>query len=228
MENENKLFDSAYQLWIKEQVSLRSGENLRRLKNGHTHEGQLFCRQVWWPAIGHFTHLHTEYEVYDFQDGARYIDFAYIRPPYKIAIEIDGFKTHARDIDRWRFSDGLFRQNDLVQDDWKIYRFSYDAVKDKPKFCQQYIRQIIGRLYGGKNMAELSFPLKYREVIRLAARAGAYITPQQVSVALNCSDKHARLILRQMVDKDILQPASGNHRIRSYRLKPSFQSDSIM
>ncbi|WP_426901554.1 hypothetical protein [Rossellomorea vietnamensis] len=39
----------------------------------------------------HFRFLHPEYEINDFKDGKRYLDFAYIRPTMQICFEIDGW-----------------------------------------------------------------------------------------------------------------------------------------
>ena len=89
--------------------------------------------------MANFYILYPEFEVKDFRDGTRYIDFAYIRQGLKLAIEIDGYTTHASQISRTQFSDGLIRQNDLMIDGWKILRFSYDDVKDRPRMCEQII-----------------------------------------------------------------------------------------
>ncbi|WP_252183434.1 hypothetical protein [Rossellomorea vietnamensis] len=73
----------------------------------------------------HFRFLHPEYEINDFKDGKRYLDFAYIRPTMQICFEIDGYGPHLQKISRWQFSDSLERQNQLVIDGWTVIRFSY-------------------------------------------------------------------------------------------------------
>ncbi|MGO4110128.1 hypothetical protein [Paenibacillus sp. YAF4_2] len=92
-------------------------------------------QKVWFPAFSQFDCLHPEYEIVDFRDGKRYLDFAYIRSPLRLAIEIDGYNSHAAGISRWQFSDHLVRQNHLVIDEWNVLCFSYDYVKDKPRMC---------------------------------------------------------------------------------------------
>ncbi|WP_436241973.1 DUF559 domain-containing protein [Paenibacillus sp. LjRoot56] len=57
----------------------------------------------------------------------------------KLAIEIDGYATHVSEISRTQFSDGLIRQNHLMIDGWKVLRFSYDDVKNRPRMCEQII-----------------------------------------------------------------------------------------
>lgn len=126
-------FKEAYDDFLKCHVQKkRKGERLRRLQEGHGHAEKLFFIEgVWWPSFGHFNHLHPEYEVFDFKDGFRYLDFAYIRPSFRVAMEIDGFGPHMRNSNRWQFSDQWQRQNHLVIDGWHILRFSHDDVKEK-------------------------------------------------------------------------------------------------
>ncbi|MUT66887.1 DUF559 domain-containing protein [Paenibacillus sp. NEAU-GSW1] len=207
---------------MTEQMKQRSGEALRRLKEGHAHAEKRFLEKVWWPAIGHFNHLHAEYEIYDFRNGARYIDFAYVRPPYKVGIEIDGYGAHSRDIDRRKFADDRFRQNELVLDGWQVLRFSYDAIEDQSKRCQQHIQQILGKLSGKSSelLKDLDLSMRHREMIRIAIRAPQPITPAEAAAKLRCSDKQARVILKALTDQNLLIPASGAKRIRSYRVHP--------
>lgn len=210
-------FSEAYAEFISYHLRSRSGERLRRLKEGHSHAELLFLENVWWPSFGHFEHLHPEFEVHDFREGIRYLDFAYIRPGFRVCFEIDGFVSHAQKISRWKFSDNLIRQNHLVIDGWKVIRFSYDDVEDKPRRCQQVIQQLMGR-WLGEQKCETDLTYIDKEIIRLAVRKGNPITPLDVSTDLAVSDKHARKLLRNLVGKKVLTPASGTKRIRSYRL----------
>lgn len=82
-------FEVQYEAFLKEAKKNLTGEALRRFDEGHFYAEKLFLQKVWWPAIGDFEFLHPEYEVEDFKDGRRYLDFAYIRQPYRVAIEID-------------------------------------------------------------------------------------------------------------------------------------------
>ncbi|MCY9668100.1 hypothetical protein M5X11_24780 [Paenibacillus alginolyticus] len=141
-------------------------------------EYEAFLQQVWWPAVGTLEDLHPEYEVDDFKDGRRFIDFAYIRHPHQVAIEIDGYGTHCRDMTRWQHVDHINRQTYLVYDNWKVVRFVYDEVKEKPRHCQQRILHMMGIWFGredGSLQVELDF--REREVVRLALGEGKPITP---------------------------------------------------
>nr|WP_232353947.1 DNA-binding response regulator [[Bacillus] enclensis] len=195
----------------------RKGERLRRLQEGHNQAEKLFLKQVWWPSFYHFRYLHPEFEIDDFKDGKRYLDFAYIRPAIRICFEVDGYGPHLKNISRWQFSDSLERQNQLVMDGWTVIRFSYDQVKEKPRRCQQVVQQVIGRWLGDElDQTTLSYAEK--EVLRLAIRKGKAISPIEVEKYLKRTDKTVKKLLTQLVDKKMLIPESGIKRIRSYRL----------
>jgi very-short-patch-repair endonuclease len=210
-------FQEEYQTFMNSHLQTRTGERLRRLQEGHKHAEMLFLKQVWWPLFHHFRYLNPEYEVNDFKDGKRYLDFAYIRPTIQICLEIDGYGPHLQKISRWQFSDSLERQNQLVIDGWTVIRFSYDQVKEQPRRCQQIIQQVIGRWLGDE-LDQTTLSLVEKEVIRLAIRKGEAISPIEVAKYLKLSGKTVRKVLSQLVDKKMLTPASGTVRVRSYQL----------
>jgi hypothetical protein len=183
-------FEEEYQTFMNTHLLARTGERLRRLQEGDNHAEILFLKQVWWPSFHQFRYLHPEYEVDDFKDGKRYLDFAYIRPSIRICIEIDG---------------------------WTVIRFSYDQVKEKPRLCQQIVQQVIGRWLGDE-LDQASLSILEKEVLRLAIRKGENISPIEVEKYLKLSDKPVKKVLSQLVDKKMLIPASGVKRVRSYRL----------
>ncbi|WP_404427575.1 DNA-binding response regulator [Ureibacillus chungkukjangi] len=210
-------FDEEYQGFINAHLQARSGERLRRLQEGHNQAEMLFLKQVWWPIFFNSKYLHPEYEVDDFKDGKRYLDYAYIRPGIRICFEVDGYGPHLKSISRWQFSDNLERQNQLVIDGWTVIRFSYDQVKEQPRRCQQIVQQVIGQWLGDEqNQTALSTVEK--KVLRLAVRKGEAIYPKEVEKYLKLSDKTVRNILSQLVEKKMLIPASRIKRVRSYRL----------
>jgi hypothetical protein len=215
-------FEQVYETFLQYHLKVRMGERLRRLKEGHSHAEKLFLENVWWPSFGHLNHLHPEYEVNDFKDGKRYLDFAYIRPPFRACFEVDGFGPHSRDISRWQFGDNLIRQNHLVIDGWKVIRFAYDDIKDQPRRCQQVIQQLIGRWLGEQTL-DLELHYVEKEIIRMAVRKGDLITPGEVGSHLRVSGRHARKLLSVLASKQLIRPASGTQRIRSYCLTPQGQ-----
>jgi hypothetical protein len=54
----------------------------------------------------------------------RFIDFAW--PAAKVALEFDGFVPHSN---RRTFDDDRVRQNDLVDDEWRVYRITATALR---------------------------------------------------------------------------------------------------
>lgn len=215
-------FSEAYAKFINRHLSLRTGERARRLQEGHGHAEKVFLEAVWWPAFGHFQYLHPEYEVSDFRDGFRYLDYAYLRAKMQLAIEIDGYGPHWRNSSRNQFSDHCRRQNDLVTDGWKVLRFTYDDVKDSPRYCQQKVQQFMGRWLGEeKQQADADWMDK--ELIRLFVRSGHPLTPTHICSYMGIEHKKARRWLHHLVQKGWLLPASGQERVRSYRLREDWR-----
>lgn len=213
-------FDKAYAEFIEEHCNHRSGERLRRLREGHGHAEKLFLSSIWWPMFHQFTYLHPEYEIHDYKDGYRYLDFAYLQPHFRVAIEIDGFGPHWKNITPWQFDDHCQRQNHLVIDGWYIIRITYNQMKEHPRFCQQTIQQLFGRWLASSASLE-ALTVFEREIIRLAIRSITPITPKDVCFQLHIAAEYAQRLLRGLAIKQWLQPASGHVRIRSYELHPS-------
>ncbi|MGG3913828.1 DNA-binding response regulator [Rossellomorea vietnamensis] len=210
-------FEEEYLAFMNAHSQERKGERLRRLQEGHNQAEKMFLKKVWWPSFYHFRYLHPEFEIDDFKDGKRYLDFAYIRPAIRICFEVDGYGPHLKNISRWQFSDSLERQNQLVMDGWTVIRFSYDQLKEKPRRCQQVVQQVIGR-WLGDDLDQTTLSYAEKEVLRLAIRKGKAISPIEVEKNLKRTDKTVKKLLTQLVDKKMLIPESGTKRIRSYRL----------
>ncbi|PWW00881.1 hypothetical protein DFQ01_11126 [Paenibacillus cellulosilyticus] len=209
----------SHKLWIEEHLKRRKGEEKRRLEEGHQYAEQLFATQIWLPAVGHLEYLHPEYALTDFRDKQRFLDFAYIRPPYRICFEIDGYSSHAQQISRRSFADGLMRQNQLILDDWLVFRFAVDDLEQQQRRCQQMILHILGKLYGG--IPKQSTPLTPREaqMYQLIVELGAPVTPGMVAERLGMEHTYVRKLLRSMFTKGYIVSASkraSNQRIRYY------------
>ncbi|MUT65026.1 DNA-binding response regulator [Paenibacillus sp. NEAU-GSW1] len=210
--------EQGYADWMKQQTAAASGERKRRLLLEQRHAEEMFAKQIWWQAFGHFEFLYTEYEVSDFKDGQRFLDFAYIRPPYRICFEIDGYGPHHRDIDRDKFADGLMRQNHLVLDGWTVIRFSYDDIAKKPRQCQQLLHQLLGKLYAIRQQPNLSPHQK--EILRYMHIVQKPVSPKEISHHLDISDRYARKLLKDLVEKHNLSHAfKGTKRIKAYTLQ---------
>jgi predicted transcriptional regulator len=211
------MFEKQYQLWMTEQRNKRSGEALRRLNEGHGESEKLFIKEIWWPTIGSLEFLQAEYEVVNYRDGSYFLDFAYIRSPHRIDWEVDDYSSHAKNLDRRGFNYERDRQNQLILDRWEMYRFPLDVIKERPRQCQQFLLQVMGMLYGGKTDDPV-LSLIQREIMRLAIRLQRPFTPSEVCVQLGIGNRYARNLLHDLVKMNLLEIASGNERVRSYRI----------
>jgi hypothetical protein len=211
-------FEGAFNDWLDHHRSLRKGRRLEQIRKGLPYSEEMFARNVWWPAFHHFEYLHPQYEVRDFKDGVRYIDAAYIRPPLKLAIEVDDFTTHCREMDPNDFSDERRRQNHIIIDGWSILRFSYHDVRDRPRVCQQEIQQLLGRWIGEEHPIQTKDVID-KEAYRFCCRLGRAVRPRDLAEHMNIGPKYARRILHELVKQGRLVPASGSDRIRSFTLK---------
>lgn len=210
--------DVLYEEWLQKHTKRRRGERLRRLKEGHGHAEKLFVETVWLPAIGSFERLHPEYEVFDFKDGSRFLDFAYIHGQLRICIEIDGYGSHRRDADRRQFADELNRQNHLVIDGWRVIRFAYDDVREKPRQCQQILQQLFGRLFGIGTKTEEELTVLEREAIRVAIRQSGIVKPGALFEYLGVGRRKGNKLVDSLIRKKWFSPLSGTKRIGAYRL----------
>lgn len=150
-------FEGIHERWLSKHLRERKGEAKRRLEEGYSTGERAFVEKVWWPVVGRLDDLIPEYEIRDFSDGPRFLDFAYVRGEFRICMEVDGYGPHWRDISRRQFADQWMRQNHLVLDGWKVLRFAYDDVVEKPRRCQQIIWQALGLavIASGKDAASL-------------------------------------------------------------------------
>lgn len=201
-------FGRAYARFMEEQINGSSGERKRRLLSDKRYAETLFLKEVWWPAFLSFRRLFAEYEIRDFKDGWRYLDFAFIVNAVLICIEIDPFGTHFRNIDRNRYDDNLHRHNDLVLDDWKIFRFSLDDIKNNPRRCQQTLMQAVAKwgLEDTSNLLHLH-PIEYAVWKWVESNEGM-VTPISVARALRINRETSAKYLKLLVIKGLILPAS--------------------
>jgi superfamily II DNA or RNA helicase len=110
------------------------------------HAEKLCLEQVLFPILGEngLDFLEPQTSFRDSDGKERRIDFTLQSRFKKYALEIDGYTYHAEGaITREKFSDQLFRQNELQNQDYKIYRFSYDDILHNPERCQTQLRRAI-------------------------------------------------------------------------------------
>lgn len=214
-------FQTAYEAFILCHARQRTGQAAERIRGGLQHAEKTFLECVWWAVFHNFDGLYPEYEVQDFQDGYRYLDFAYIQPHFKIAIEIDGLGPHWKNISGIEFADHWRRQNHLLIDQWKVLRFGYYDVEKRPRGCQQTIQQLLGGLTGNVGGALQTLDAVDREIVRLALGAGRPITVGDVNRHVNLARKASARHLKNLVQRNWLQVERGLSRVHSYRIHDS-------
>lgn len=210
-------FEQKYEEWL--QANIVQEKNRRRvelLEKGLGHGTVEYLRLVWFPSVGNFDHLYPEWEVRDFNNGYRYIDLAYLPSGAKGGIEIQGYGSHARDLDVKRFKDLCRRHCLLSLDGWTFLPVAYLSIIDEPMQCRQMTLSFIGKFISTDAPSQLSW--LEAETVRFARRLLRPITPLELSIHLRISDRHARRILHQLVDTQLLCAASGSERVRAYKL----------
>lgn len=211
-------FEHQYKEWINRNIEEESNpRRLEKLRKGLGHGTVEFLRTVWFPAVGHFDHLYPEWEVRDFANGYRYLDLAYRRGGAQGGIEIQGYGSHARDLDVKRFKDLCMRHSLLALDDWIFLPVADPSITDEPKACQQLALAFIGKF----SSMDVSDRLDWleAETIRWARRTLRPVTPKEVAAHLRVSDRQARRVLRRLVELQEMEIARGRERARTYTIR---------
>ena len=162
-------FNQAFEEFMHKQITGEKNVRRReRLEKGLGKGETDLLRIIWYPAVGHFNHLYPEWEIRDMNNGFRYIDFAYMPGSARGAIEVQGYSTHARDIEVWRFKDLCIRHWLLELDNWMVMPIAYPSIIDDPKVCQQIILSFIGKFLSSPVSPGLSW--LEAEALRFARR----------------------------------------------------------
>ena len=61
----------------------------------------------------------------------------------RIALELDGFRTHVQEMDQEQFGRQLRRQNELVLAGWQVLRFSFRQLTQEAEACRQMVRRAL-------------------------------------------------------------------------------------
>jgi len=215
-------FQERYEHFLKHHTENRSGERLGRLIRGHGHAEKLFLQSVWFPLFGNFEHLHPEYEILDWRGRSYFADFVWSKNGIKILIEIKGFATHVRDMDRQKYSNELNRETFLTAMGYSVISFSYDNVEQQPELSISLLRMVLSRFQA--NAVSLSRPLAdEKEVLRLAFQLSRAIRVKDIMNHFQVADKTARLLLKRLCDKGHLRSCrtEKTQRVHHYELSPN-------
>ncbi|CAH0119619.1 hypothetical protein PAE9249_02124 [Paenibacillus sp. CECT 9249] len=208
-------FEIAHAAWIRSHLDRRAGERKGRLERGHRHGKLSFLLHVWWPLVGHFDHLHPEYEVLDWRGRSYFADFAWLPHHTKIIFEIKGFGPHVRDMDRKRYCDELNRETFLQTMGFRVISFSYDDVADRPELCMTLLRMLLSR-YQTLQASDVLADRAGKEIVLLAFELARPIRPKDVENHLGVDHRTAVRHLDELCKKGWLKPLPSGKGLRIF------------
>ncbi len=211
------VFEQAHKAWVEDHLRRRKGERRSRLERGHAHAEKLFAQNVWWQLKGNFDHLHPEYEVLDWRGRPYYADFCYRLGRLRLLIEIKGYVTHVRDLDRPGFSRECNRETFLKGLGFTVISFSYDDVKDCPDLCITLLKLVLSS-FEPQSVPTTRKVIGEKEVLLLACSLGGDIRPIDVSRHLRVNRRTAVKMLQSLSAKGWLIPIRSGNRVLRYKL----------
>lgn len=203
-------FERAYAQMMERALAESRGERRRRLQEEHGHGEKMLAARVLWPALGSLEHLHPEYEIRDLRGGINFVDYAYMPSrQLELLLECDGFGPHWRDISRWQFDHNEERQNLLLLDEWRMLRFSYDAVMERTARCQQTVMLAMAKwgqvIAGAGGIVRLG--VYERAIMHFGfTYHGEKITPSLVAQELDIHRHTAMAYMKSLEEKGLLTP----------------------
>lgn len=209
----------AHEAFIQAHLDNRSGERRGRLARGQNHAESLFLKQIWWILRGNFDHIHPEYEVLDWRGRSYFADLAWLPGYVKLLIEIKGYASHVRDMDRQKYCNELNSETFLHAMGYQLISFAYDDVEQRPALCIALLRMVLAR-YQASPSPVTRVQMAEKEVLRLAIQLAEPIRPKDVELHFGIDHRTAVKILKQLCSKGILSPTfnGSGQRIVRYTL----------
>lgn len=113
---------------------------------------ELFC-ETFGPDKAN--NLYIQYPFVDIYGNHRYIDFALENQDMKIAIEIDGETYHnPKKVSDNKYFDDLLKQNSMVFNDWRVYRWAYNQLLKQPEKVKDELITFLGETPFFKELKE--------------------------------------------------------------------------
>ncbi|MDG0811754.1 helix-turn-helix domain-containing protein [Cohnella rhizosphaerae] len=207
----NRQFEKAFVNWWAATLRAAKGARLKRLKSGLTFASMYFLRFTWFPAFGSLKGLIPEFEVKDYKDGFRYIDFAFLTNAYRVAIEVDGRTSHRLNATPSEYEDELMRQNHLIIDGWSVIRLAFLSIRDKPRQCQQVLQQMLGKLRID-TYERLELTITERRILEYAARSSGPLEPFELRNELGLHRNTISRYIASLVSKGLIVPVCEDHK----------------
>jgi hypothetical protein len=209
-------FEAKLSQWLSGQIALEGNSRRRELLQKEIGHGtKEFLKTIWYPAVGNFNHLYAEWEVRDYGNRCRYLDLAYMPGGAKGCIEIHGFRSHARDIEAWRFRDLCKKQAYLVLDDWLFLPVAYLSISEEPEVLKQLVLSFIGKFVSMLDNHSLSWV--ETEALRYARGIIRSFRAEELAAHLKRSDRQTRRILDKLLDMNLFIVHNGQQRYRTFQ-----------
>ena len=137
---------------------------------------ELFCETF---GLDQSKYLSPQHSVVDIYGKRRSIDFALESETIKIAIEIDGETYHnPNKVSSNKYYDDLTKQNSLIYQNWKVYRWVYNQLKQHPEKVKDELRIFVGEIPTFK-MIEDHLPKQKGKLIELREHQQAALSNLQ-------------------------------------------------
>lgn len=92
-------------------------------------------------------YLSIQYPFVDIYGNRRFIDFALESESLRIAIEIDGETFHnPNKVSSNKYYDDLLKQNSLIYNNWKVYRWAYNQLKKQREKVKDELITFVGEM----------------------------------------------------------------------------------
>ena len=93
--------------------------------------------------------LVPQFPVEDIYGGSRFVDYALRTTDDKVAFEIDGLQWHLPDaISVEKYEDDLLRQNSLIHQGWRVFRWTDRQLARDPEEIKEQLRLFLERIPG--------------------------------------------------------------------------------
>ena len=91
-------------------------------------------------------YVYLQYPMTDIYGGHRFIDFAVNLPDGKVAMEVDGNTWHEPGkVSEQKYHDDLLKQNSMVYDGWKVYRWTSSQIEKNPELVKDELITFLGQ-----------------------------------------------------------------------------------
>lgn len=103
----------------------------------------LFCETFGAEQAGY---LYSQYPFYDIYENSRFADFVLESGGQRVAFEIDDEQSHRKsNVSIDKFQDDLLRQNSMIYNGWKVYRWAVRQLQNQPETVREELHIFLGQ-----------------------------------------------------------------------------------